>query len=726
MKPDRLTIRRFWTRVGQSPYNEIHWVRRDAQILGRKGEVVFARAAVEVPSGWSEMAAAVATSKYMRAPSPGLVGEYSVRQLVKRVVDTLTDWGRRGEYFASEADALAFNDELAYMLLYQIGAFNSPVWFNVGVEEQPQCSACFINSVGDSMESILDLAKVEGMLFKYGSGSGSNLSPLRGRSEPLSGGGTASGPVSFMRGFDAFAGVIKSGGRTRRAAKMVILDVDHPDIHEFISCKALEERKAVALIEAGYDPSLDGEAYRSVFFQNANHSVRVPDAFMEAALEGGEWQTHNRVDGAVAQRFPAADLLQTMAEAAHTCGDPGLQFDTTINRWHTCKKAGRINASNPCSEYMFLDDTACNLASLNLMRLRARDGSMDIDLFCHAVRVFFTAMDIIVDNASYPTPRIAETSRRFRPLGLGYTNLGALLMARGMAYDSDDARIFAAALTALMTGEAYAQSARLAAAKGVFEAYPDNQASMAGVMSLHRSALDKIPPGESSELCDAARASWKECLKLGELYGYRNAQATAIAPTGTISFMMDCDTTGIEPELALVKSKDLVGGGRLTLPNQVLSESLSTLGYGTDAREAILDYVEKHGGIEGAPGLAKQHVSVFDCAFSPWPGGRSILPGAHIRMMAAVQPFVSGAISKTVNLPSSAGVEDIRKLFVEAWSSGLKSIAVYRDGCKAHQPLSAVGDRPPSGPDCGECGHGMHLTGACYVCERCGATLGCA
>jgi ribonucleoside-diphosphate reductase alpha chain len=684
-----ITVVRRWTTSGIDPFSQIEWQRRSAVITGDKGQVVFEQQNVEVPASWSQLATNVVVSKYFR----GVVGtperESSVRQLVSRVVTTLADWAEQGRYFSLRADVESFRDELKYMLVNQLMAFNSPVWFNVGVEPQPQCSACFINSVDDSLESILDLAKTEGLLFKYGSGAGTNLSPLRGRHEHLAGGGQASGPVSFMKGYDAFAGVIKSGGKTRRAAKMVILDVDHPDIVEFINCKSKEERKAWALIDAGYDGAVDGEAYGSVFFQNSNNSVRVSDEFMQAVESDGVWKTKNRKDHSEAGHFEARQLMRQIAEAAHLCGDPGLQFDTTINRWHTCKATAPIYASNPCSEYMFLNDSACNLASLNLMKFRDAKGEFDCEAFKHAVDLTITAQEIVVDNASYPTPKITKNSRDYRPLGLGYANLGALLMARGLPYDSDQGRAYAAAVTALMTGEAYAQSARLAESKGPFAGYADNRESMLGVVEMHRDALEQIdatllPPA----LQQSARAAWDEALSLGREHGYRNAQATVLAPTGTIGFMMDCDTTGIEPDISLIKYKKLVGGGLLKMVNGTVPEALDRLGYTNGKKAAILEHLEKEETIEGSPYLAEADAAVFDCAFKPRKGKRSIAPMGHVRMMAAVQPFISGAISKTVNLDADATAEAIAEVYGQAWKLGLKAIAVYSDGCKRAQPLS--------------------------------------
>jgi ribonucleoside-diphosphate reductase alpha chain len=606
----------------------------------------------------------------------------------------------RGGYFASSRDADIFHDELSYLLLTQAMAFNSPVWFNCGVEEKPQCSACFINSVEDTMGSILDLAKTEGMLFKWGSGTGSNLSPIRSSKEQLSGGGIASGPVSFMKGFDAFAGVIKSGGKTRRAAKMVILNAGHPDIVEFINSKANEEKKAWVLLDNGYGGGVDGEAYSSIFFQNANHSVRVTDEFMQAVLDDGEWTTKAVVDGAPVERYKARDLMRMISDSAYICGDPGMQYDTTINRWHTCRNTAPINASNPCSEYMFLDDSACNLASLNLMKFYDVNGRFDIEAFRKAVDITITAQEIIVGFASYPTRKIEINSFDYRPLGLGYANLGALLMSQGIAYDSDLGRDYAAAITAMMTGEAYLQSAKIAGEMGPCAGYEINRKPFLDVMRMHRDAVKRIDrqnvPGEMYE---AAWQIWSDAVDLGELNGYRNAQASVLAPTGTIGFMMDCDTTGIEPDLALVKYKKLVGGGTMKIVNNTVPPALRKLGYDDPHVKAIVEYVNEKGTIEGAPGLRPEHLPVFDCAFKATNGTRSIHYMGHLKMMGAVQPFISGAISKTVNLPSEVTVEQIEQAYIEGWRLGLKAVAIYRDGSKRTQPLStSASDKKASAP----------------------------
>ncbi|OGQ77692.1 MAG: ribonucleoside-diphosphate reductase, adenosylcobalamin-dependent [Deltaproteobacteria bacterium RIFOXYA12_FULL_58_15] len=687
--PFGLTMPRRWTTAGVDPFDQVEWETRSAVISGGKGQIIFEQKNVEIPASWSQLATNVVVSKYFRGVLGTKEREFSVRQLVGRVVDTIARWADEGNYFAKVADVEAFRDELKYLLLHQYAAFNSPVWFNVGVETHPQCSACFINSVEDTMDSILELSKTEGRLFKFGSGTGTNLSPLRGSTELLAGGGLASGPVSFMKGYDAFAGVIKSGGKTRRAAKMVILNIDHPDIEIFINCKAKEEKKAWALIDAGYDGAVDGEAYGSVFFQNSNNSVRVNDEFMHAVESDGVWKTINRVDGAVAGSFEAKRLMQSIAEATHLCGDPGLQFDSTINKWHTCKATDRIYGSNPCSEYMFLNDSACNLASLNLMKFRDVSGDFNVEGFKHAVDVVFTAQEVVIDNAGYPTEKIGRNSRRFRPLGLGYANLGALLMSRGLPYDSDGGRAYAAVVTALMTGEAYAQSARLAKVKGAFEGYEENRESMLDVIAMHRDSLsgideDQVPPS----LFSASAAAWDDALALGERHGYRNAQATVLAPTGTIGFMMDCDTTGIEPDISLIKYKKLVGGGLLKIVNGTVPEALDRMGFTNGHKAAILDHLEKEETIEGAPYLEPEHLEVFDCAFKPLNGKRSISPMGHVRMMAAVQPFISGAISKTVNLAEEATAEEISRVYTDAWKLGIKSIALYRDNCKRSQPLN--------------------------------------
>jgi ribonucleoside-diphosphate reductase alpha chain len=685
-----LTFERRWTRPGVHPYDEITWEYRTAGISSETGKSVFEQKDVEVPAFWSQLATNVVVSKYFRGHVGTPEREHSVKQLIDRVVNTIAAWAETNRYFATDEDLAAFKAELTHLLVHQKMAFNSPVWFNVGIEHKPQCSACFINSVQDNMSSIMDLAKTEAMLFKYGSGAGVNLSPIRSSKAKMSGGGIASGPVSFMKGYDAFAGVIKSGGKTRRAAKMVILDVTHPDVIDFIDSKANEEKKAWALIEQGYDPSFTGEAYGSVFFQNANHSVRVTDDFMRAVERGAEWQTYEVTDGQPAGTYKARDIFRRMADAAHLCGDPGIQYDTTINDWHTSAASDRIYASNPCSEYMFLNDTACNLASLNLMKFVKDDGEFDVDAFRFAAKVTITAQEILVDNASYPTPKIEENSHRFRPLGLGYANLGALLMNRGLAYDSDEGRAYAGAITALMHGEAYRQSAVIARDHGgAFVDYDINRDSFLRVIAKHRDAAHALPEaGVPEDMLANARQLYDEVLELGTEHGYRNAQVTVLAPTGTIAFMMDCDTTGIEPDIALIKYKKLVGEGYLKIVNQTVPAALRKLGYTPEQVEEIVEYVNERETIEGAPGLRPEHLPVFDCAFKPVNGERSIHYMGHVRMMGAVQPFLSGAISKTVNMPEAATAEEIETVYLEGWKQGLKAIAIYRDGSKRSQPLS--------------------------------------
>ena len=691
--PVGLEYQRVFTLPGRDPFDEVEWEVRTAVISNDRGEVVFQQADVEIPKIWSQQATNIVVSKYFRGPlNPTAPGqrESSVRQLIGRVVTAIGAWARARRYFATEADVQAFTDDLTHLLLYQKASFNSPVWFNCGIEAAPQCSACFINSVHDTLDSILSLARTEGMLFKFGSGTGTNFSSLRSSKESLAGGGTASGPVSFMKGYDAFAGVIKSGGKTRRAAKMVILNAEHPDIEDFINCKVKEEKKAWALIDAGYDGSFTGTAYSSVFFQNSNNSVRVPDDFMRAVLDGGEWRTRAVTDGRVMGTYEAADLMRQIAEATHVCGDPGMQFDTTVNEWHTCPASGRINASNPCSEFMFLDDSACNLASLNLMKFVDQRGELDPNAVRAAVRTLITAQEIVVDDSSYPTGPIAKNSHAFRPLGLGYANLGALLMSRGLPYDSEAGRDYAAAITALMTGEAYAQSARVARDHGgPFVAFEENREPFLRVMRKHRDALKDVNAAHvPAELLDLARQAWDEAIALGEAHGYRNAQTTVLAPTGTIGFMMDCDTTGIEPDIALVKYKRLVDGGVMKIVNQTVPAALARLGYPPAQIEAIVDYIDRHETIEGAPHIRERDMTVFDCAFKPARGQRSIHYMGHIRMMGSVQPFISGAISKTVNVPRDASVEDITQAYIEAWRLGVKAISIYRDGSKRTQPLN--------------------------------------
>src|SRR5580692_6813955 len=718
----------FTTRLeaGKTPYDDVQWETRNATIGNDKGSVIFEQRDIEVPADWSQTAANIVASKYFHGRMGTPERERSVSALVHRVVDTIADWGLSGNYFKTKEDGENFRAELAHLMLYQKACFNSPVWFNVGVKESrgygffhdetedrtkklkagenhPQCSACFINSVTDSLESILDLAKTEGMLFKWGSGTGTNLSTIREEDATLWGGGRASGPLSFMKGFDAFAGVIKSGGKTRRAAKMVILNVEHPDIDKFVWCKAKEEKKAHTLIDAGYDASLDGDAYGSIFFQNANNSVRATDEFMEAVVEDREWWTRSVANGKPVNHYQARDLMRQIAEATHQCGDPGMQFDTTINRWHTSKNTARINASNPCSEYMFLDDSACNLASLNLMKFVGTDGQFDVEAYRHAVDTVTIAQEIIVDNAAYPTDRIAKNSHDFRPLGLGYANLGALLMSMGIAYDSDHGRDWAAALTAIMCGQSYLTSARISeGSTGPCEGYAMNEEPFLEVIRMHRDATARLDSRKVPQaVYENARKCWEEAYELGRIAGFRNAQTTVLAPTGTIGFMMDCDTTGIEPDLALVKYKKLVGGGVIKIVNNTVPEALLKLGYSSDQMNAIVDHIDSSGTIEGAPGLKPEHLPVFDCSFRPQNGTRSIHYMGHVRMMAAVQPFISGAISKTINMPEESTVEEIMHAYTESWRLGLKAVAIYRDNSKRVQPLNSgtsKGAKAANGP----------------------------
>ncbi|HET7104347.1 MAG TPA: vitamin B12-dependent ribonucleotide reductase [Terracidiphilus sp.] len=751
-----LTFTRRFSNERVSPYDEVQWDRRTASITDSRGNTIFEQKDVEVPQDWSMTATNIVASKYLHGQLGTAERETGARQLVSRVAETIRDWGSAGGYFASAQDAAIFHDELVHMLLTQRVAFNSPVWFNVGCDRlepqsqsqnwhwdaasggvryaasgyrNPQCSACFINAVDDSLDSILTLAKTEGMLFKWGSGTGTNLSPIRGSMELLSGGGQASGPLSFMRGFDAFAGVIKSGGKTRRAAKMVILNVDHPDIMEFIECKAKEEAKAFTLIKAGYDGSgPDSEAYSSIFFQNANNSVRVSDEFMRAYEQDGEFSTYTVKGHQPVKTFKAREIMRKIAEATWLCGDPGLQFDDTINKWHTSKNTARINASNPCSEYMFLDNSACNLASFNLMKFVTPSGGFDIPSYRHAISVMITAMEILVDNSGYPTESIAKNSHDYRPLGLGYANLGALLMAFGLPYDSAAGRDLAAVLTAIMCGQAYLQSAILAATcPGIPSATPltagvakqggacpgfyVNREPFLDVVRMHRAEVNNIGKSrrggepfvvpQLDALLDASRECWDMALLYGERYGYRNSQTTVLAPTGTIGFMMDCDTTGIEPDLALVKYKKLVGGGMIKIVNNTVPAALFKLGYSDEQVNAIVSYIDATGTIEGAPGIRQEHLAVFDCSFKPAKGTRSIHYMGHIKMMSAVQPFLSGAISKTVNLPHEATVEDVAEAYAESWRQGIKAVAIYRDGSKGTQPLNTSLDakREPSALD---------------------------
>jgi ribonucleoside-diphosphate reductase alpha chain len=749
-KAPGLTFRRLFTKPGVSPYSEVEWELRLAQITDAHGNVIFEQKDVEVPKDWSMTATNIVASKYLHGTLGTAERETGVRQLVGRVAETIRDWGLAQGYFRTPEDSATFHDELVHILVRQYAAFNSPVWFNVGCDRiepnsdgrnwhwnpqtqnvefgvtgysKPQCSACFINSVKDSLDSILTLAKTEGMLFKWGSGTGTNLSSLRSSTEGLSGGGTASGPLSFMKGFDAFAGVIKSGGKTRRAAKMVILNVDHPDIIDFIECKQKEEAKAHALVAQGYDGSSpDSDAYSSIFFQNANNSVRVTDDFMYAVIRDTDFSTKSVRDGHVMKTYKAKDLLYKLSEATWHCGDPGMQYDTTVNRWHTSKNTARINASNPCSEYMFLDDSACNLASLNLLKF-APNGTFDVEAYRHAVDILITAQEIIVDNAGYPTEQIMRNSHDYRPLGLGYANLGALLMAAGHPYDSDGGRDYAACVTAIMCGEAYLQSSRIAeqcpalspATEATKKSLADtnlgsntmpggacpgwyiNREPFLDVIRMHRASVNGINKSNvPGTLYEASKACWDEALAHGEKHGYRNSQVTVLAPTGTIGFMMDCDTTGIEPDLALIKYKKLVGGGMIKIVNNTVPTALFKLGYTHEQTDAIVSYIDATGTIEGAPHVKDDHLAVFDCSFKPAKGTRSIHYMGHLRMMAAAQPFISGAISKTVNLPNIASIDDIAECYIQAWKLGIKAVAIYRDGCKQSQPLSAAGTKTAS------------------------------
>jgi ribonucleoside-diphosphate reductase alpha chain len=690
----RLAFKRHFTKEGVHPFDEVEWEVRDAVIPNfKEGGNAFEQRGVEFPTSWSQNATNIVAQKYFRGQLDAPERENSVRQMIGRVVDTITGWGIKDGYFAADADARIFADELTHLLVTQKAAFNSPVWFNVGHEEKPQCSACFILAVEDSMRAILNWYVEEGTIFKGGSGSGINLSALRSSKEHLAGGGTASGPVSFMRGADASAGTIKSGGKTRRAAKMVVLNVDHPDIRDFIWCKAVEERKARVLRDAGFDMDLDGKDAYSMQYQNANNSVRVTDEFMQAYLEDRDWKLKGVTGNEVLETVRARDLMREMALAAWECADPGMQYDTIINDWHTSPASGRINASNPCSEYMHLDNSACNLASLNLLKFLNEDGTFDIPAYRHAIEVVFTAQEIIVGNSSYPTEKIERNARAFRQLGLGYANLGALLMARGLPYDSDGGRAWAGALTALMTGHAYRTSAKIAEVMGPFAGYTPNRDAMLRVMRKHRAAADEIDANLVPEgLLQAGKTAWDEAIALGEANGYRNAQATVLAPTGTIGLMMDCDTTGIEPDLALVKTKKLVGGGTMSIVNQTVPRALDKLGYSPDQVKDIVAYIGEHNTVAEAPFLKEEHYPVFDCSM----GERPIHYMGHVKMMAAAQPFISGAISKTVNMPEDVTVEEVEQLFLEGWQLGLKAVAIYRDNCKVAQPLSADKRKTPS------------------------------
>ena len=684
-------VPRYFTVPGVDPFDAVEWETRQALIPGKDGPS-FEQRDVEFPAFWSQTATNIVAQKYFRGQLDTPQREHSVRQMIGRVVDTVTAWGIKDHYFVDDDEAETFRAELTHLLVHQMAAFNSPVWFNVGFEEQPQCSACFILSVEDSMDSILDWIRKEGLVFRGGSGSGINLSKLRSSQEQLSKGGYASGPVSFMRGADASAGTIKSGGKTRRAAKMVVLNVDHPDIEEFIWCKQHEEEKARVLQAAGYDMSLDSPDWASIQYQNANNSVRVTDEFMRAVIDDGNWDLTARTDGSVVRSLRARDLMHQIAEAAWKCADPGMHYDTTMNDWHTCPATGRINASNPCSEYLHVDNSACNLASLNLLKFRdPATGEFEVEKFERAVDVIFMAQEILVSNSSYPTPEITANAKAMRQLGLGYANLGALLMARGLPYDSEEGRAYAGAITAIMTGRAYRKSAEIASRVGPFEEYPKNSDAMLRVIRKHRAAVANIDTTTvPDDMMLGARKAWDEALAVGEQHGYRNAQATVLAPTGTISFMMDCDTTGVEPDFSLVKSKRLVGGGDITIVNQTVPTALAKLGYAPHEIDQIVAHVNEHNTVVGAPGFKGEHMAVFDVAV----GDRAIHHMGHVNMMAAIQPFISGAISKTVNLPTDVTVDDVASLYLDAWKLGVKAIAIYRDGCKVAQPLSTKGDKP--------------------------------
>ncbi len=683
-------LKRFFTQANVDPFDEVRWVKCDA-VVGSGEKKVFEQKDVEFPDFWSQNAVNITVAKYFRGQLGKPERENSLRQMIGRVTNVLRAWGERGGYFTGPGQAQIFEDELKHLLVHQQGSFNSPVWFNVGSRENPQCSACFILRVEDEMSDILDWIKTEGMIFKGGSGAGVNLSNLRSKLEPLSGGGYASGPVSFMRGADSVAGMIKSGGTTRRAAKMVVMNIDHPDVIDFIRAKAEEEKKVRALMEAGYNMAdLNNDAWNSIQYQNANNSVRITDDFMEAVEKDGDWQTRFRVSGKIAQTYKAREVLEKIAEAAWECGDPGVQFDTIINKWHTCPLSGRINASNPCSEYMHLDNSACNLASINLLKFLNADGTFDVKAFKQAVDVFILAQEIIVSGSSYPTEKIAENAHDFRELGLGFANLGALLMTKGLAYDSEGARALAGAIASLMSGEAYRMSSEIAARIGPFAGYALNRELMLRVIKMHDAESNKIDAAvlDDKKLGAEARKVWDEALEAGEKNGYRNSQVTVIAPTGTISFMMDCDTTGIEPDFALVKMKQLVGGGWMKIVNESVPPALKNLGYGTAEAKAIMDYVRESGTMEGAPGFKEEHLPIFDCAVRSGKGTRSISWRGHVRLVGAVQPFISGAISKTFNMASDVTKEEIEEAYVMAWKLGIKAFAVYRDGSKATQPLN--------------------------------------
>jgi ribonucleoside-diphosphate reductase alpha chain len=692
-----LTMTRIYTTPGVHPYDQVTWERRDVVMTNwRDGSVNFEQHGVEFPDFWSVNAANIVTTKYFRGAVGSPQREWSLKQLVDRVVGVYTETGRKHGYFATGEDAQVFDHELKYALIHQVFSFNSPVWFNVGTSSKAQVSACFILSVDDTMDSILEWYREEGLIFKGGSGAGVNLSKIRSSKELLSSGGTASGPVSFMRGADASAGTIKSGGATRRAAKMVVLDVDHPDVAEFIQTKAREEEKVRVLRDAGFDMDLGGKDIVSVQYQNANNSVRVSDEFMHAVEEGKEFDLLARRTGEVIERVDARNLLRSMAQAAWECADPGIQYDGTINDWHTCPESGRITASNPCSEYVHLDNSSCNLASINLLKFLRDDDTFDAERFRKITELIITAMDISICFADFPTAKIATVTRAYRQLGIGYANLGALLMATGHAYDSEGGRAIAAAITSLMTGTAYKTSTKLAAAVGPYDGYARNTRPHKRVIRKHAEASDRVRTVGTMDrdILDLANQTWQECIELGETNGYRNAQASLLAPTGTIGLMMDCDTTGIEPDLALVKFKKLVGGGSMQIVNQTVPRALRNLGYPHEQVEAITEYIAEHGHVVNAPGLRPEHYEVFDCAM----GERAISPMGHVRMMAAVQPHLSGAISKTVNMPESATVEDIERIYFEGWKLGLKALAIYRDNCKVGQPLSDARKKPAEAP----------------------------
>ena len=719
--PNGLAIEHVFSKPDVHPFDQVNWEKRTARITDDKGAVVFEQEGVEVPADWSQLATNVVTSKYFYGERNKPQREKSVKELIHRVTRTIADWGKADGVFASDADAERFYQELTYLCVNQHAAFNSPVWFNVGLFHQsgipgsegnyhwdaqlntpartmrsyefPQASACFIQSVKDTMEDIMRLATAEAMLFKYGSGTGTDLSTLRSSREKLSGGGRPSGPLSFMRIFDQIAAVVRSGGKTRRAAKMQSLKVDHPDIKEFIACKMTEERKARALIEQGYDGSMNGDAYASVMYQNANLSIRVTDEFMDAALNDKDWQTHAVTSGEPMTKYKARELMRLIAEGTHVCGDPGVQYHSTINKWHTCPNSGPINASNPCSEYMFINDSACNLASLNLIKFRGSDGAFEVERFRAAVRLLIIAQDVLVDHSSYPSELICRNSHDFRPLGLGYANLGSLIMSLGLPYDSDGGRAYAAAITAMMTGAAYCASAEMSSRLGPFAQYNRNRQAMLNVIRMHRQAVEGSGQHCPLDLRQAAQAFWDEALAAGEMLGFRNAQATVLAPTGTIGFMMDCDTTGIEPDIALVKYKVLSGGGMFKMVNRTVPLALEKLGYGKGQISEIVDHVDEKDTIEGAPHLSEEHLAVFDCAFRPAKGHRSIHYMGHIRMMSAVQTFISGAISKTVNMPKECTIDEIMQVYVDGWKLGLKAVAIYRDGSKQQQPLNVTKDK---------------------------------